>query len=64
MKHVCNRKEISSDKDYFYGEAITEIIYHEEDKVWLASNDEYATVIRYCPFCGSLLRVLKDICDD
>ena len=52
MEHICDRKELRKSNDYLYGEAVTEIIYYEDDKVWLASNDEYGTVIRYCPFCG------------
>jgi len=58
MEHTCDRKEVRTDKEYLYGEAVTEISYYEEDKVWLASNDEYATVIKYCPFCGVRLDLL------
>jgi hypothetical protein len=55
IEHICDRKELGTDKEYLYGEAVTEIIYHIQDKVWLASNNEYGTIIKYCPFCGVLL---------
>jgi len=34
-----------------YGQAITNIEYHEGGG-WVANNDEYLTVIFFCPFCG------------
>jgi len=38
-----------------YGEAIAHIEYVEEGNFWVAHCDEYATVIKYCPFCGKEL---------
>lgn len=35
-----------------YGEAIVYIEYVEDGDFWVAHCDEYATVIKYCPFCG------------
>lgn len=38
-----------------YGPAISDIEYTEEGNFWVAHNDEYVTVIKYCPFCGEKL---------
>lgn len=40
-----------------HGEAIRYIEYAPELNVWVAHCDEYATVIKYCPFCGEELGV-------
>lgn len=34
-----------------YGPAILPELYFK-DGTWMASNDEYATVVYYCPWCG------------
>jgi len=38
-----------------YGEAIEYIEYVEEGDFWVAHCNEYATIIKYCPFCGKKL---------
>ena len=64
-KHKCNPPPKS---DYEFGEmikaagiinyggAIGYIKYVEEGNFWVAHNDEYTTVIKYCPFCGEKLK--------
>jgi hypothetical protein len=39
-----------------YGPAIGYIEYVEKGNFWVTHNDEYATVIKYCPFCGEELK--------
>ncbi len=59
MKHQCKeREELNEKYDYSitsslgYGEAIGKIVFSEEYKIWHTDNDEYATIINFCPFCG------------
>lgn len=35
-----------------HGTLISSIYYYEPNNVWMASCDEYAISINYCPFCG------------
>lgn len=35
-----------------YGQSIIEIINYNNEEYWWASCNEYATMIKYCPFCG------------
>ena len=51
--HDCEQKG-TPERD-LYGDAITRIDWDEEKKLWFASNDEYATSINYCPWCGKKL---------
>jgi len=40
-------------RHFGYGKALeAEIFYNETDKAWEAGNGEYATPVRFCPFCG------------
>lgn len=50
MKHKCNRPENAS-KDVGYGNAVEVCIEGDDGEFW-AYNDEYATQVNYCPFCG------------
>lgn len=44
-----------------YGEAIGDKLYfREHGGFWVADNGEYASVIRFCPFCGIELRTLEN----
>ena len=62
-KHICKdsttRSPIYPQEDIkvkgfvTYGPAIGRII--KVGGYWLADNDEYSTVINYCPFCGDAL---------
>lgn len=69
MKHKCQEKEYLYNKyDYHtirqlgYGEAIGEIKYSEEFKLWHTDNDEYASPINFCPFCGiNLGKLIQDL---
>lgn len=38
-----------------YGGAVGNIIFDFYVNCWLAFNDEYASIINYCPFCGKEL---------
>lgn len=38
-----------------YGDAVGSIVFSLDMDCWLAFNDEYATIINYCPFCGKEL---------
>lgn len=49
--HDCG---LMPDKYRMYGECITEIAQIETGD-WYAHNNEYATQIFYCPFCGAHL---------
>ena len=62
IKHECERKWVTQfhDDDKLeegapaYGPAVSSII--RVDDKWYAYNDEYATEIKYCPFCGQELK--------
>jgi len=42
-----------------HGQAIGgEIYYNHVEKSWWVSNDEYATKVNFCPFCGICLETL------
>lgn len=41
-----------------YGNAITDI-YLDDEGMW-ATNEEYATGIDYCPFCGQSEEDIRD----
>jgi hypothetical protein len=66
MEHKCDREwvisqlsgsRLNGSKDHITcGEAITSVI--RVNGKWFAYNDEYATEIRYCPFCGLDLKLL------
>ena len=38
-----------------YGPSIRYIEYAPDLSMWVAHCDEYATIIKYCPFCGEEL---------
>lgn len=40
-----------------HGPAITRIA--RDDGRWWAHNEEYSSVIRYCPYCGEYLEALR-----
>ena len=50
IKEVLFASDISN-----YGEAIEYIEYVEKGDFWVGHCDEYATIIKYCPFCGKKL---------
>ena len=54
--------ELGSEKQhYMFGNAITDSIHNFEDsKFWWIDNDEYASPILFCPFCGLELKTLLD----
>lgn len=55
LQHWCDERDevTSAEGPYWFGNAITKIEYSIKYKTWYANaNNEYATVIRYCPFCG------------
>lgn len=57
-EHLCNRAHLRMDTEKIFdesnipqwGPAVSQII--KVSNVWFAYNDEYATPILYCPFCG------------
>ena len=55
-RHWCDAWFIVTDVTpprWRFMDAIGSIEYDAEHKTWYANaNNEYATVIRYCPFCG------------
>jgi len=60
MIHSCEEwdkvKDIELRVDIpWYGPSITRIEYVKEHKRWIAHCDEYASIIKYCPFCGEQL---------
>jgi wobble nucleotide-excising tRNase len=68
MEHKCKQIEQSLKNDVGrivdgnklipnHGPAISHIEYVSSMNVWVAHCDEYATVIKYCPFCGEELAV-------
>lgn len=40
-----------------YGSAIDGLIERIAPGFWTVSNDEYESLVLYCPYCGSNLRV-------
>ena len=42
---------------YSCGGAIDEIQYNEKANLWHTYNNEYATIINFCPFCGIKLEI-------
>lgn len=70
MEHKCKQMEQSLRNDVGrivheddnrvisnHGPAIRHIEYVPNMNIWVAHCDEYATVIKYCPFCGEELAV-------
>jgi len=55
-EHRCWKEE-KNIKSAIYGEAYYDIYYDEDENIWLLTNDEYASAIKYCPICGKLLPV-------
>ncbi len=54
--HECSWQEnveLNREVDGYYGHAICNIAKFWGN--WIAENGEYATKIRYCPFCGEWL---------
>lgn len=41
-----------------YGPAVKQIVYVENLDIWVATNGEYATAVKFCPFCGVNLKEL------
>lgn len=48
----------------FYGPSIAVIEYVEEGDFWVAHCGEYATKIKFCPFCGGELYSRANVCRD
>ena len=46
------RGEVSVAVEFGWGSAITDICWSEYAGCWIAGNDEYGTVVRFCPWCG------------
>lgn len=62
LRHVCpeflavNKSEYDF---YLWGGAITESMeYHEDVQAWRIDNGEYASAVRFCPYCGLDLMTL------
>ena len=51
--HYC--AELNESASSGHGPAITEISCDSFSDVWEAGNDEYASSIKFCPFCGEKL---------
>lgn len=43
----------ADDSNALFGHAVTMVTKFEDR--WYAENGEYATVVRFCPFCGGRL---------
>lgn len=53
-EHVCKKFTRKARRmDDFFGSAIFRI--EKIDGRWVAHNDEYASYINFCPFCGEKL---------
>jgi hypothetical protein len=53
-KHECSKFVMKAKRnDDFHGPAIWSI--EKSNRGWIAHNDEYASYINYCPFCGKKL---------
>jgi len=54
-EHLCpgGRRAGGQRNDDFFGSAIYAI--EKRNGKWIAHNDEYASYISYCPFCGKKL---------
>ena len=52
--HQCKfTPKQSQCEDYQFGEAISnEIFYNKYHNNFLISNDEYCSIINFCPYCG------------
>lgn len=55
------RKEIVNAGVSDYGPAVGKIVYIPSIDAWIASNDEYATIVRFCPWCGKELKCLSSM---
>ena len=54
--HECTEDYPDTEgEDYAYGEAITAIGRSPKGTWWAWAGSEYASPIRYCPFCGAKL---------
>lgn len=42
---------------YCCGQAISEIYYNTYHQKWVATNNEYNSIINYCPWCGVKLKI-------
>jgi len=59
MEHKCKKMEEchkASRENHNhiggYGCAISNIEYSDDAKRWYAHNNEYTSIVNYCPFCG------------
>ena len=71
MEHICDEfiemsGEFNSEEEHGkifdsgnYGPSIASIIGSKKSGKWFAYNDEYATQINFCPFCGKKLSDLN-----
>jgi len=60
LQHNCDRPvpHWSTDGPHSWsswGAAIRYVLYDPQDAKWYVDNDEYASEISYCPFCGAKL---------
>lgn len=59
--HNCNEMQeclkIEELSNYYNGHSVNLVVKNNSDQ-WVATQDhqEYATVIRFCPFCGMRLK--------
>lgn len=59
IKHDCDVIEQHEEYAFeheFYGNAIAYVEWDSNAKVWYVHNNEYCTVIRFCPWCGTKLQ--------
>lgn len=47
------RADGDNEPELLFGPAIQRIVHH--GGAWFATNGEYSTEIRYCPWCGEML---------
>lgn len=68
--HICelskkSREYINSTFVPVNGHSISENGIRLIRGIWIATNDEYSTIISFCPFCGSdLISDLSDLISD
>lgn len=53
---LIDMARVSSNDHREHGVAIDYIYFNDKDSQWVATNDEYATAINFCPFCGEKLQ--------
>ena len=59
-RHICDDRDRLRDQskgeevEEYYGEAVVEVLRLPDGR-WIAENGEFASFIRFCPFCGKKL---------